>query len=277
MDIQWLISTEGKRIHNVENILLFPENGLTYVVSHQSGNTASDEIPEKLIRPDVKVYRSEATCLSANRNNALRHATGEILVLGDDDIRLKPAYPKHVLRAFNKHPEIDVACFQIRTGEDEPSYKVYPKREKRLGNLRSLKKVSSIEITFRRKSIEKQHIRFDERFGLGTTADCGEEFLFLAECLRKGLKIRFFPVYIVEHPSESSVKKRPFFEDRRLFVTGAQNYVLYGDFAYLWNLLAVLRRMPSLIRSGVAIGHFLKMKNAGCRYIKYGRTEHLFS
>jgi glycosyltransferase involved in cell wall biosynthesis len=273
MKIQWLISTYGKGILDVENILLLPENGLSYLVSHQTPESDQEKLPEKLLRPDVQVSQLIGTGLSANRNNALRHATGDVLILADDDIRLKPAYPHHIRKIFEKHPEVDVACFQIRTGQDEPDYKQYPTHEKNLNSYGLLKNVSSIEIAFRRKAIQKHHIRFDERFGLGAPANCGEEFLFLAECLRKGLKIRFFPIYIVEHPFNSSAKERPFFDDQRIFVTGAQNYVLYGDLAFVWNAFAVLRRMFKLKKEGFSARHFLRTKNAGSRYIKYGTID----
>lgn len=268
MTLQWLISTYGNGLRNVENILLFPEFGLSYLVSHQDPENQCPELPEYLDRADVEVLRSQDRGLSKNRNNALKHATADIVVLGDDDIHLHPAYPHHVRGAFKKHPEADVICFQIRTPEGSPSYKDYPKLTCPLTHFSQLKTVSSIEIAFRRKSVHEKDIWFDERFGLGASANCGEEFLFLAECLRKGLKIIFFPAYVVEHPYESSVKGRPFYEDQRLFVTGAQNYVLYRDFAYVRNFFALLRRWPALAKAGISAIHFLKMKNAGCRYIR---------
>jgi glycosyltransferase involved in cell wall biosynthesis len=268
MTLQWLISTYGNGIRNVENILLFPEFGLSYLVSHQDPEDLCPELPEFLERRDVSVHRIASTGLSKNRNNALKMADADIVVLADDDIRLHPAYPHHVRAAFKKFPDADVICFQIRTPEGSPPYKNYPELPGYLTKFSQLKGVSSIEIAFRRKKILENKLTFDERFGLGTQADSGEEFLFLANCLRKGLKIMFFPSYIVEHEFNSSVKSRPYYEDRRLFSTGAQNYVLYRDFAYLRNLLALVRRWPSLKKAGISASHFLKMKNAGCRYIR---------
>ena len=274
MTLQWLISTYGNGIRKVENLLLYPELGNTYLVSHQDPNEAFKELPEKLHRNDVQVFVQKDTGLSKNRNNAIRHASADVLVIADDDIGLNPSYPMHILRAFKKHPEIDVACFQIRTPIDQQDYKKYPKKAKRLTRLTQLKAVSSIEIAFRRKSIREKRIWFDERFGLGTAANCGEEFLFLAECLRKGLTIMFFPVYIVEHPFESSANGRSFYEEKRLFSTGAQNYVLYGNLAYVRNLFAALRRYPTYRKAGVTFKQFLKFKNDGCNYAKSSDNGH---
>lgn len=268
MTLQWLISTYGNGIRKVEDFLLFPEFGISYLISHQDPENLCPEIPENLIRRDVEVHRLQNAGLSRNRNNALRHATGDIVILADDDIGLHPAYPHHIRKAFKKYPDADVICFQIRTPEGCQPYKKYPLLEKPLTRLSEFKAVSSIEIAFRRKSVHERNIWFDERFGLGAPANCGEELLFLAECKRKGLKIMFFPAYVVEHPNESSVKDSPYYEDRLLFVSGAQNYVLYRDFAYVRNAFALLRRLPDLLKAGVSPLHFLKMKNAGCRYIR---------
>ncbi len=270
MDIQWIIASCGDRLQEVENVLLAPQYKLSYVVSVQSLNKPFPEIPEALKRKDVTLDMLDGVGLSANRNHGLKLANADILVVGDDDIRLKPDYPKRVLKIFKEHPEVDVACFQILTSDTGSAYKTYPKRVKSLTSLNALKQVSSIEIAFRSQKVCKKGIRFDERFGLGTPANHGEEFLFLAQCLRRGLNIRFFPVYAVEHPSVSSVNQRSVFDDSRLFTTGAQNYVLFGPLAYIWHLLAVLRRYKALRQHGISPRHFLAMKQAGCRYIQKG-------
>jgi glycosyltransferase involved in cell wall biosynthesis len=267
MDIQWLISTCGDRIKQVENVVMDPLFKVTYLISHQTTGSKI-EVHPSLNRLDVNVVTTNSMGLSANRNNALKHATGSILVVGDDDIGLKPIYANRILKTFTDHPDVDVACFQILTSDTGQQYKNYPKKIKRLTSLKSLKNVSSIEIAFRRKSIEKAQICFDERFGLGKPANCGEEFIFLAKCLRKGLSICFFPMYVVEHPSTSSVNQRPVFEDIKLIVSGAQNYVLFGSFAYVLHVLALIRRLPALKREKVSAKRFLQLKNAGCTYIK---------
>jgi glycosyltransferase involved in cell wall biosynthesis len=268
LSIQWLISTCGEGIYRVKSLLLPPEQGVSYVVSWQTASEMPPDVATAFDRPDVTLSPIHGLGLSANRNNALKQASAEILVLADDDVGLKPTYAYRIRRVFERYPKVDVACFQIRTGTDEPDYKHYPKRAKRLHSLSAIKGVSSIEMAFRKRVVEGSGLRFDERFGLGTRADCGEEYLFLADCLRKGLHVHFFPIYTVEHPCESSVKKRSFLEDGRLFVTGAQNYVLFGRLAYLWHALALLRRLPALWRTGVSPRRFLAAKNAGCRYIR---------
>jgi glycosyltransferase involved in cell wall biosynthesis len=271
MDIQWLISTCGERIRNVENILLKPARSVSYLVSVQSLNRPFPVIPDGLKRPDVEISLLDGSGVSANRNNALRHATGEIVVIGDDDIGLKPEYPERILGVFQQNANVDVACFQILTTELKP-YKTYPVSVTNLSSLKSLKNISSIEIAFRRKKIQEKSIWFDERFGLGRPANCGEEFLFLSECLKNGLTIRFFPVYVVEHPSESSSNMRPFYDETHLFVSGAQNYVLYGTLAYVWNLASLFVRWRTLKKAKIPFQYFIAKKTEGSNYIRKNRS-----
>ena len=65
-------------------------------------------------------------------------------------------------------------------------------------------RVASVEIALRRSSIEESRLRFDEHFGLGAEFPTGEENIFLADALDKGLKLLYMPIPIVMHPPESS-------------------------------------------------------------------------
>lgn len=265
--LQWLIATFEKNLENVPDRLLPQMEGQCYLVSQQDPENRFNNIPEGLIRSDVQVVRQQAAGLSRNRNHCLRNATGDLVIIADDDVQPFPGASTAIRNAFQQWPEADVLCFQIQTPEGKP-YKNYASQARELKTIRDLKPVSSVEIAFRRKSVQTAGIKFDERFGIGTTADHGEELIFLANCLKKGLKIQFVPVCIGVHPASSSVNTRPFYEDSRLFTSGAQNYVLYGKKAYFLHLMATIRRLPALLQAGVSPYHFLKMKNRGCRYIR---------
>jgi len=272
MKIQILISTYNEGIFQVEKVLLPPMEELSYLISHQCTDENRYGVPPGLCRPDVLVSAFPGTGISSNRNHAIRKATGEVVVLMDDDVRLKPEYIQHIRHIFETNPEIDIACTKIKTFDGEPEYKIYPVTERPLQSIRQLKAVSSIEIAFRLASVRGNMLEFDERFGLGAKVRSGEELLFLNNCLKRGLRITFFPVYTVEHPFQSSTKKQSAYSDERLFATGAQNYVLYGRIAFIISLLAVFRRYTSLRKEGISPLHFLKMKWKGSSYISKSRN-----
>lgn len=273
MKIQLLISTYNEGILRVAKVLLPPMDGLSYLVSHQYTCEDCLPIPQSLLREDVIISQILSAGISVNRNNSIKCASGDIVVLLDDDVRLKTEYIESLKTLFETHPEVDVACCKIKTFAGEPEYKVYPEQEKLLQNIGALKAVSSIEISFRLRSVRDKGIWFDERFGLGTTVKSGEELLFLNACIKKGLNIRYFPIYTVEHSYLSTTKNQSAFSDERLFATGAQAYVLYGKMAFLRNFFAVFRRFGTLRKENISALHFIKMKQAGSMHILRGEKK----
>lgn len=50
-------------------------------------------------------------------------------------------------------------------------------------------KVISSQISFKKKGLQKNNIKFDEKFGTGSIYNRGEETIMLTDALRKNLKI----------------------------------------------------------------------------------------
>ncbi len=266
--VQLLISTFGNRISQVEKILLPPEAGVSYIISHQIVDGVDILIPESLLRDDVSVFQIEGRGLGRNRNNCLSHASADIVMILDDDIKIKSEYIQRV-RDFFENEDIDIACSKIKTPDNQPAYKTYTDYPVLLDKPDQFKSVSSVELSIRLKSVSDKSIFFDERFGLGTKLSSGEEFVFLVECWRKKLKIKYFPVFTVEHDYQSSGKDKSFLSDEKLMVAGAHSFYLYGNKAFIYNFLSVFRRFFAIIKTGINPVHFLKMKNAGSSYLRY--------
>ena len=65
-------------------------------------------------------------------------------------------------------------------------------------------RVSSFQLTFKLESIKKYNLKFDENFGAGTENYCGEETIFLSDCLRKKLKLFYIDKKIGEVEQKES-------------------------------------------------------------------------
>lgn len=205
LEIQICTINEG--IRRVPDVLLAPRKDVRYLVSWQLTGTVNVELPEALkpeARPDVSVLQMEGRGLAANRNHALKHATGDIVLLSDDDTRYRGEYFDAVLRNFRRYPKADIICFRAidRTGKllkhyaEEPY--IYAHRPR--GTY-----FSSVEIAFRRKP---DLPFFDERFGLGSKyLACGEEEVFLHDAYKHGHKIIFLPETIVETEPNTTGKR----------------------------------------------------------------------
>ena len=180
--------------------------------------------------PNIRIINSHDIGLSKSRNLAIASAVGNICLLADDDVVFLKGFEKTILESYLKIPNADVITFQTLTTENKPFSK-YPERTIKLNGFS--KYVLSIEMTFQRKSIVGDDVRFDEQFGLGATFQDSENFLFLRE-LNKSTKMElyFVPEYIVMHEPLSS--SDDIASNRFIFARSALNYKLYGHLAYAY-------------------------------------------
>ena len=174
-------------------------DGVDYVVSWQEHHDAP--IPESLAsRSDISVFRTDSHGLSNNRNNALEHATGDVILIADDDLTYTPQQLLDIIHAFDEHPEVDYASFRYKGATN----KNYPNTISDLAHLPKGFYQSSIEISFRNNE-RTRHLRFNPLLGLGAPKlTSGEEELLLYKARKSGLKCMYFPIEITSHPHIST-------------------------------------------------------------------------
>lgn len=150
----------------------------------------------------IKVISTRERGLSKSRNLAISNSDKDICLLSDDDQRFCINYLETIAIAFNKYPKADIIAFGVNFPDGRPLCTL---KEGRVGVM-GVFKISSVQIAFKRQSVLKAGIKFDERFGAGSGEFImGEENIFLSDCYRAGLKIYYFPDLIAELlPSESS-------------------------------------------------------------------------
>lgn len=134
--------------------------------------------------------------LSKSRNRAIENANADICVISDDDFKYYSDASQKILEAYEKYKDADIIAFYYHTTGRQQ--KRFNNKTEKVNHLNSLK-ICSAQITFKRKAIEENNIRFNEDFGAGADKyNAGEENIFLYECLKKGLKVYIEPVYILE-------------------------------------------------------------------------------
>lgn len=170
-----------------------------YVVSWQDHQGAA--VPQSLMsRKDVSIIRYDGSGLSNNRNNALRNATGDVIIIADDDVTLRPDGIERLRDAYISNPGAALITFRsVRPGGG-----AYPCEETALRlPLPKNYMPCSIEISFRKSGIG--NLEFCPEMGLGAPDyTAGEETLFLLAAIKRGLECRFIPVTVAEHPSVST-------------------------------------------------------------------------
>ena len=231
MKIEILMSTMNKskiselKIENkniTENLLIVNQTNNNY--KYRKGN--------------IRMYNYKERGLSKSRNRGLNNSNGDICVIADDDIKYKKNSFNIIRKAFKNNPDVDVITFQAITPQGM-LFKNYYNKEF-YHNKRSILKVSSIEIAFRKDSILENNISYDKNFGLGAKYNSGEENIFLMDCLRKGLKIKYIPIPIVIHPYERSGNQLN--TEKIFFSKGALFTRLFGLKYIIINLVFAIKK-----------------------------------
>lgn len=200
--LEVLVATLGREgLERTAAMLPPPQPGVTYLVAWQK---AEGEIPQALDRPDVKVRRNPGMGLSQNRNYALDRATGDVLLIADDDLGYRHGAFRQIISKFELHESLDVATFRL----DGLMGKTYPATETDLG--RGLPRgyyVSSCEVAMRRATAGVR--RFEEKLGLGAPyCQCGEEEAWMHGVRKVGMVCRYFPLVIATHPRPTTGQRR---------------------------------------------------------------------
>lgn len=193
----------------------------------------------------VRWYNFQERGVGLNRNNGLIRASGDICLLADDDIVYTDDYEKVVLDAFKQYQFADVILFNIY--DTDGTKRDSTGKIKKI-HLHNCGKYGAVRIAFRRQSVLKNAISFNQLFGGGCLFSAGEDTMFIRDCLRKGLKVIAVPDCILTlrdaRPStwfEGYTDK--FFED-----FGASYYCHYGNLAPMVTLLQLARRRKKWLK-----------------------------
>lgn len=176
-------------------------DGVEYLVSWQCDPLSP--VPAELEREDFKIFRTSTKGLSKNRNIALSKATAPLLLISDDDVEYTAEGLTAVIDAFEDNPDVDLLTFRY---DCKAAPKYYPTESFSLANPPKGFFVSSIEIAFRRESVQGK-VWFNENFGIGAYFPSGEEDIFINDCFEKGLKGFFVPSTIARHDGTTTSER----------------------------------------------------------------------
>lgn len=197
MKLQVLVSTMNQENYELINKMNIESDAV--IINQCKDNSTKDF---KINNYKIKWINSNKKGLSCSRNMALSNADGMICILADDDLEYVPNYEDTILEQFRINSSHDIITFQVE-GIDK-RFKDYYENSRKLNYLTSMK-VSSVEVAFRLDAIKDAGIQFNELFGSGSKYFSGEENIFLTECLRKGLKLKYVPIKIANlHIGEST-------------------------------------------------------------------------
>ena len=228
MKVQVLISTMNQKDFEVLNRLCVESDA---VVVNQCDEESTDYIEYNGFK--VCWINSKSRGLSHSRNLALYYSDADICLLCDDDEVLTKNYVEILCNAYDVYREADIITF---------NFKAYRGGVRQLKRNRNKNRKSpfyryytSMAISFRRMSIKKNGLFFNELIGAGTRYGCGEESLFINKCRKNGLQIyeRVEEICSVDFSKSSWFNG---FNENFYFNIGIFLRMAYGKFALLFAL-----------------------------------------
>ncbi|NLL99829.1 MAG: glycosyltransferase family 2 protein [Treponema sp.] len=135
----------------------------------------------------VKLITTADRGVGKNRNIALLHSSGDILLFADDDVEYFEGYEQKIIDAYKKYPKADVIIFNfylLKNGEKSIRFKgngKVPRNE--------IYRYGTCYISIKRDFWIKTNIYFSLLFGGGAKYSCGEDILFMHDMHKAGAKI----------------------------------------------------------------------------------------
>lgn len=174
--------------------------------------------------------------LTKSRNLAIASSRADICLLCDDDEVFVEDYAQRILLAYQTVTDADVIIFKM-IGRS-PSF---PDKVMRLRFPKTMK-VSSWQISFRRESLLRTGVRFDELLGAGTGNGAEEELKFLLDCQRAGLKIWYVPAEIASVGQTASTWFAGFNETFFYNRGATTRYILGYPLAFAYGVYYVIAK-----------------------------------
>lgn len=216
MNLEVLVATMNRNRQEIIKLInKMHITGKAIIVDQISEDAITEKIKLNKNKQLNKIYKGKLKShkiiydrkkgLSRSRNLALGKAKAEIVLLADDDVIYQKDYERIIVNAYQKNPSADMIAFYVESLN--PKRKVRKLKTGKIGWIKIFR-VSSFQLTFKLESIKKNNLKFDENFGAGTQNYCGEETIFLSDCLRKKLKL----IYIDKKIGEVEQKDSSWYE-----------------------------------------------------------------
>ena len=201
-----------------------------------------------------------------NRNEAIFYSDCDICVLADDDMSFCDNYPDVVQKSFEENPDADVIIFNIDDGDTQRRKNT---KKKRINGLNYLN-YGAARLAFRRESVLIHGITFNTLFGGGCKFSCGEDSLFIRECLRKGLKIIALPTTIAGLLDDRESSWFKGYTDKFLFDQGVFLSLAHPYLCRIFSLLLCLKH-TEYYKNQSSLWNAIKQYNKGISFVKRRR------
>lgn len=213
----------------------------------------------------VKYLNFAERGVGLNRNNALIRADGDILVFADEDEIFNDGYADVINEAYKRIPEADAIVFNITTiGQDVGRREI--KKIQRLHFFNALN-YGAVRLTVKNKSVKRENVIFHQLFGGGTDYSAGEDTLFIADLIKKGLKVYSYPANIASVDQTASTWFKGY-NEKFFYDKGALFSALSKKWGWLLCCLILLKNKKWLFKGKISYRRGKKLAKAGMKGFK---------
>ncbi len=180
---------------------------------------------------NIKVINSFERGSPASRNLAITKSTGDICLMADDDFVYEANFDQKIIDAHKNNPNADFISFEA-IDENGELYAKY--HNVSVHNKKSLKRIYTCVITFKREPFVRSRTFFNHYFGVGSLFQGVTEYVFLRNAYDNGMSMYHEHKIIVIHLDKSSGRRQG--SDNAFFARSAAAYRFMGNLSYLWLL-----------------------------------------
>lgn len=191
------IATTARRLEQIDLAALPAQAGVEYKIFVQEADCLP--LPQ---RADLSLIAIKGRGAARNRNAALNSVTTPLLLFADDDLTFDPAGYSALIARFAANPAADFLCAQLSDGTGQPRKRYSP--DATPARWSNCGKLGTPELALRPAAFRAKGLRFDEGFGAGTPNHLGDEYIFLCDAMRSGLKGQHVAIMLASHPRDSS-------------------------------------------------------------------------
>lgn len=240
-------STLASRVSNITFPQILKDREVLVLVQNPNKENYRAEFPK------AKIIDLVGKGVAKSRNAAIENAKGTYLIFADDDITFSEAGLQKLVEYFDTHPDCAIIMAQT-VDETGVLRKTYPSKPHSLTRFNSAK-AATYEMMVRLDAIREKGLTFDEHFGAGAENFLGDEYIFIADALKKGLKGVFLPVVVAIHPKESSGST--WGTDRDLAARAKVFTRVFGASAPLFRALFLLKSRKGPVGAAKALRFIL--------------------
>lgn len=228
------------------------------VIGNQCGFNFVEEITYN--GHTIKYLNTDGKGVGLNRNNTLMVADGDVLVFADDDEKFFNNYTDIISNAYKELPDADAIIFNIESiggGQDRRVIKKISKV-----NLLNSLNYGAVRLTVKNNSVKRTNLVFNRLFGGGTRYSSGEDTLFIANMIKRGLRVYTYPTYIASVEQTTSTWFCGYTE-KYFYDKGALFAALDVKFSWVLCLALLFKNRKRFKNESISFWNVIKLAKNG--------------